>query len=81
MSDETKVLISKKYRGCNVAIWETKKEDALYHTVSMNAYYKDKDGNWKNTNYIKIDEVPKLIMLLQLIYADFIEVRNIERKD
>lgn len=83
-----KISLSRKYKGVNVALWETTrinettKENDKFHTVSMNAYYKDiADGTWKNTNYIKIDEVPKLIQLLQSIYADYVNSHITEKRE
>lgn len=83
-----KITLSRKFKGVNVALWETTrinettKENNKFHTVSVNSYYKDAtDGNWKNTNYIKIDEVPKLIQLLQSIYSDFVMSQITEKRE
>ena len=57
----------------HVSIWENKaisKEGVVknYHSVSVDRNYKTKQGEWKNTNSLKVHDLPKAILALQKAY-------------
>ena len=49
-----------KNKGINKACKETE-----YNTVSLSRSYKDEKGEWKNTNSLKANDLPKAILALQ----------------
>lgn len=40
-------------------------------TVKIERTYKDKDGNYQNTSSLYIDDLPKVVSVLENIIADF----------
>lgn len=55
--------------GVQVAIWENKsKEGRQFSTVSIDRRYKDTDDEWKSTNSLKMNDLPKAILALQKAY-------------
>ena len=43
-----------------------------YNTVSFERAYKDKDGNWKTTNSLRINDLPKAAVVLTKAYEELI---------
>ena len=37
--------------------------------VSIDRAYKDKDGNWKNSSSIELNDIPKVVLAFQEAYA------------
>lgn len=62
----------KKFRaGAIVAtIWSNtaKEGDGEYKTVSFERSYKDKDGLWKTTNSLRVNDLPRASLVLQKAY-------------
>jgi hypothetical protein len=58
----------------SVAIWEnqgvskTAGQTVSFNTVSLQRGYKDKEGNWKSTNNLRVADIPKAILVLQKAY-------------
>lgn len=57
----------------NVAIWENEAAGqdgrmGTFQTVSFERRYKDKDGSWKSSNSLRINDLPKAAMLLSKAY-------------
>ncbi len=51
-----------------VSVWENEsKEGRKYATVSINKRYKAGD-DWKSTNSMRLDEIPKAVLALQKAY-------------
>jgi len=53
----------------NVTVWRnhgTSKtgETTEYRTVSFDRRYKDKNGDWKSTNSLRINDLPKAVVVL-----------------
>ena len=66
-------VASWKAGGLQVAIWENQSQTAdgqvgSYHTVSFERRYKDKSGEWKSTNSLRTNDLPKAIVLLNRAY-------------
>ena len=66
-----------KFRAGSIAltVWnnEVKNESGesnAYKTVTINRAYKTKGGEWKNTSSLRLNDVPKLIMLLTKLYNE-----------
>ena len=54
-------------------IWKNKVqsktgEPVEYHTVSLQRRYKDKEGTWKSTNSLRINDLPKASLVLNKAY-------------
>src|SRR3989338_4293000 len=47
-------------------------EESEYRTVSLERSYKDKGGEWKNSNSMRINDVPKAIAALQKVYEHLV---------
>jgi len=68
-----------------VAIWENESpgpdgQPRSYQTVSFERRYKDKDGTWKNTNSLRINDLPKAAMILQKAYEYLVLTGNDEEE-
>jgi len=61
----------KKFRAGAVTatIWKNQTEDNKeYSTVSFERSYKDKNGEWKTTNSLRVNDLPKAAMVLNKAY-------------
>lgn len=47
-------------------------ETQEYTTVTFERSYKDKEGNWKTTNSLRVNDLPKAIAVLQQTYNKLI---------
>jgi len=54
--------------GCKATIWKNKKEingkEVENYSVSFERSYKDKDGEWKTTNSLMQNDLPKAQVVL-----------------
>ena len=57
---------------CSASIWEQEfergEEKFTVRSVSFQRSYLDKDGNWQQTNSLKVNDIPKAILVLQKSY-------------
>ncbi|MAF99298.1 MAG: hypothetical protein CMH61_01680 [Nanoarchaeota archaeon] len=65
----------KKFRAGAVSatIWRNagqnqQGEAVEYRTISLDRVYKDRDGNWKNTSSLRVNDLPKATIALQKAY-------------
>lgn len=65
----------KKFRASPVAatVWaneaKTKEGEAtMFRTISLERSYRDKDGVWQNTSSMRVNDLPKAILVLQKAY-------------
>ena len=65
----------KKFRASPVVatIWAnegtTKEgETKMFRTISLERSYRDKDGVWKNTASLRVNDLPKAMLVLQKAY-------------
>ncbi len=73
---ETKKGPVKKFRAGAVSatVWNNPgkefdgKEAATYSTISLERSYKDKDGAWKTTNSLRINDLPKVAVVVNKAY-------------
>lgn len=57
-------------KGITVSVWENEgKEGTTFKTVQIQRSYKDKEGNWKNTDIFRESDIPTLSALLQDTYS------------
>lgn len=57
----------------NASVWKNegknkKGEQVFFRTVSLQRRYQDKDGNWQNTNSMRINDLPKASLVLNKAY-------------
>lgn len=74
MSGLEKKLPVKRFRlgRVNIAVWENEIEvngrKVKASSVTLGVRYKDKDGNWSNSNAFRLNDLPKAIMGLSKTY-------------
>jgi hypothetical protein len=53
-------------------VWgnETLKDNEVvnYNTISLDRIYKDKAGEWKNTNSFRVSDLPKVALVMNKAY-------------
>ncbi len=54
-----------KAGAISATIWDNKTEKGTFQTISLTRNYKDEQGNWKNTNTLRVNDLPKANLLLQ----------------
>ncbi|MCB9362398.1 hypothetical protein H6504_03090 [Candidatus Woesearchaeota archaeon] len=45
-----------------------KGEPADYRTISLQRNYQDKDGKWQSTNSLRLNDLPRAVMVLNKAY-------------
>lgn len=59
-----------------VAVWENKKDDKVWHSISHKKGYKDSElGEWKDTTNYSVFDIPVLVMLMNKAY-EFIMLKS-----
>lgn len=57
--------------GVHVSIWKNETEMGKRRTsICVQRVYRDQNGNWKNTQYLHLNDIPKLILALQKAYEE-----------
>lgn len=54
----------------SLAVWENEYDGNVVQSYTLSKSYKDKDGNWKNSNSLKSSELIFAITALQLALGD-----------
>lgn len=59
--------------GINATIWKNSAvnkagEPVEFNTVSLQRRYKDKEGNWKSSTSLRINDLPKAALVLNKAY-------------
>ena len=76
--DKQQNLPQKKFRAgaISVTIWENaaKKDgiDTSYNTISIERAYKDKNNAWQTTSSLRINDLPKVALMLEKAYESLI---------
>ena len=73
---ETKKGPVKKFRAGAVSatVWNNPgkefegKEPTTYSTISLERSYKDKDGSWKTTSSLRLNDLPKVAVVVNKAY-------------
>jgi len=57
----------------SATVWKNKGvrktgEETEYRTISLDRRYKDKDGNWKSTTSLRINDLPKMKLVIEKAY-------------
>ena len=81
-TEQVKPIETFRAGSLSVSIWEQKQikdnKEYVFYSLTMQRGYKDKDGNWKNTQSFKPQDAPKIIMLMNKAY-EFIYFTDIDR--
>jgi hypothetical protein len=69
------------FQGVTATVWCNTNKDAkgnefVVRNVNLSRSYKDKDGNWQNTDSIKGSDLPKAILALQKAYEHCLTAKN-----
>ena len=80
--DVTKNMPEKKFRASPISatIWSnevtsTDGEAKVFRTINLERTYKDREGNWKKTNSLRVNDLPKAILVLNKAY-EFISIKE-----
>lgn len=83
-----KNLPAMKFRAGAVSatIWQNKitrknGEEGSFSTVHLERSYKDKDGNWKNSNSLRASDIPKAMLVLQEAYRNITLNQNSSQQE
>jgi hypothetical protein len=75
----------KSFRASPISatIWtnelETKDgESRMFRTITLERTYKDKDGNWKKTHSLRVNDLPKATLVLNKCY-EYISIKEEEQ--
>lgn len=52
-------------------VWKNESKanpESEFATVTLQRSYKDKDGNWKHTSNLRVNDIPKANLVLQKAY-------------
>lgn len=64
--------ITFRHGACSATVFEEEynkgEEKYRVRQVSFQRRYQDKDGNWQTTNCLKVNDIPKAILVLQKCY-------------
>ena len=74
----------KKFKASPVTatIWvnEVKSKDGdvrSFRTISLERSYKDKEGSWQNTSSLRVNDLPKAVLVLNKAY-EYVSIREEE---
>lgn len=57
--------------GVHVSIWKNESKNGRNkHSISVQRIYRKADGTWANTQYLRLNDIPKLILALQKAYEE-----------
>ena len=74
MAEQKKLQPLKEFRSGRVSatVWEnegqSKGERFVSHSVQIQKRYQDRDGQWRNTTAFFVNELPKVLLLVQKAY-------------
>ncbi len=64
--------ITFRHGACNAAVFQNEysrgDESFLVKTVSFQRRYQDKEGEWQTTNSLKVNDIPKAVLVLNKAY-------------
>lgn len=66
-------VAKKKYGGITVDVWENSGQNgSKFYTYTIQRSYKQ-GNDWKNTNSLRTQDLPKVILALQKVYEESFE--------
>lgn len=80
--DLSKNAPEKKFRASPISatIWSNEVKNSegqvnIYRTISLERTYKDKEGKWQKTTSLRVNDLPKAILVLNKAY-EFISIKE-----
>ena len=69
----------------SASIWKNdttnkKGEPVSFNTLNLQRRYQDKDGNWQNANSLRVNDIPKAVLVLNKAY-EYLTLRDNESID
>lgn len=52
----------------SATVWKNEAGEGVFSSVSLERRYKDKDGEWKSTKTLRVNDLPKAALLLNKAY-------------
>ncbi|MFP4402736.1 MAG: hypothetical protein ACOC3X_02865 [Nanoarchaeota archaeon] len=59
-----------KAGAIKATLWENQTNDgsASFNTINLDRVFKAKDGKWQNTHYLRVQDLPKALIVLNKAY-------------
>lgn len=77
--EDSKNLPERKFRAgaITATVWKNvghkaDGEETEFRTISIERGYQDKEGNWQKTNSMRVNDLPKLQVVLQKAYESIV---------
>lgn len=73
---ENKPPMKHKIKGIHINVWTNTKTNQItnkeeeYKTINIAKPYKNKDDEWKDSQSFYVNDIPKVILGLQKVYAE-----------
>lgn len=69
-TEQKKGVVDKKFSaGCiQATIWKNDNDKFTFSTVRLQKSYMDKAGTWQHTESLRVNDLPKTIVVLQKAY-------------
>jgi hypothetical protein len=63
-----------KFRAGGIAatVWKNQSKEGEYRTVSFERSYKDKEGQWKTTSSLRLNDLPKACVVLNKAFEHLV---------
>ena len=61
-----------KLGSVEVAVWQANPESKTGPSLGLKRNYRDKEGDWKSSPYLRTNDIPKAIVLLQKAYEQML---------
>jgi hypothetical protein len=73
MADKNRPVKKVSAHGITASVWENQgKGDTTFYTVQLQRSYKDADDQWKNTDTLRLNDVPAAVAVLQKAYNELV---------
>jgi len=73
-------VYKQKSHGVEVAVWKREHEDQAFYSISVNRSYRDKDGDWQNSNSFNLEDRDILMEYLDRAFKDAQARMDADRK-
>jgi len=64
--------ITFRHGACSASVWVNEytrgEETFIIRNITFQRRYRDKDGEWQNTNSFQVNDIPKAVLVLQKSY-------------
>jgi hypothetical protein len=63
-------VYKQKSHGIEVEVWKREHEDKVFYSISVNCSYRDRDGDWQNSNSFNLEDRDILMDYLDRAFKD-----------